>query len=522
MQFHEKLDLLMKIQNVTNIRLARSLSVDPSLVSRWRTGARKPSQKNDYIKEISTYFTAHAKMEFQKAALYEIMGLEINKSQNSLYPIQDLLYTWLTDKKSPEKIFAEKFFDNLNKKNTTSFNKTINNKKTINDRKKINDLDVEAGKKEIEILNGIEGKRKGVIKFLQAAAAEKEQITLLLYSNENTKWLTADREFYQKWGMLLKNVIAKGHKIKIIHTIKREISEILAAIDYWMPFYLTGAVEPYYYPKYQENIFRRTMFIAPGKAALNCSTVSEYSDKAQQFLYWNPEKIDLLAEEYNTFLKRCRPLMRIYTGKNTYNFNQLQIEFDEQQAEMISISDMPSFVTMPDSLLVKFLEKNKADQKVKESVLYIYKQRSKAFISNLFDNKYYEIINLPSKEDFLNKKNSLNINDFFSELTFKYSFSDFYDHLQHIIQLLEKHNNYHLLLTDDFSYQNIKLAVKDEVGSLISRNDEKEIIIAFNQPNITNSFFTYLKYMIREIPNKEKNKARVINRLNNYLDKTSE
>ena len=516
MQFNEKLDLLIKIQNVTNSRLARSLSVDPSLISRWRTGARKPSQKNDYIKEISIYFTAHAKMDFQKAALYEIMGLDINKSQNNLYPLQELLYTWLTDKEVPEKIFAENFFDNLSKKSTSNYKKTINNKETINN------FNIEAEKKEIEILNGIEGKRKGVIKFLQAVAAEKEQITLLLYSNENTKWLTSNREFYQKWGMLLKKVIAEGHKIKIIHTIKREMSEMLAAIDYWMPFYLTGAIEPYYYPKYQENIFRRTMFIAPGTAALNCSTVSEYSDKAQQFLYWNPEKIDILAEEYNTFLRKCRPLMRIYTGKNTYNFNQLQIEFDEQQAKMISIADMPSFVTMPESLLIKFLEENKAEKKIKQAVLSIYKQRRKAFFSNLSKNKYFEIITLPTKKDLLEKENPLNINDFFSELNFNYSFSDFYDHLKHNIQLLETHNNYHLFLTDDFPYHNIKLAVKDEVGALISRNNEKAIIIAFNQPNITNSFFTYLKYMIREIPKKEKNKARLINRLNDYLNNLSE
>lgn len=516
MQFNEKLDLLMKIQNVTNSRLARSLSVDPSLVSRWRTGARKPSQKNDYIKEITTYFTAHAKMDFQKAALYEIMGLDINKSQNSLYPLQDLLYAWLADKKSPEKIFAEKFFDNLSKNSETHF------KKTINERETINNFNIEADKKEIEILNGIEGKRKGVIKFLQAAAAEKEQITMLLYSNENMEWLTADKEFYQQWRMLLKKVITNGHKIKIIHTIKREMSEMLTAIDYWMPFYLTGAVEPYYYPKYQENIFRRTMFIAPGTAALNCSTVSEYSDKAQQFLYWNPEKIELLAEEYNTFLKSCRPLMRIYTGKNTYNFNQLQIEFDEQQAEMISLSDMPSFVTMPESLLLKFIEKNKTKQEIKEAVLSIYRQRHKAFISNLFENQYYEIITLPSKEDLLNQKNSLNINDFFSEFNFNYNISDFYDHLKNNIQLLKNHDNYHLLLTDDFQYQNIKLAVKDEVGALISKYDAKAVVIAFNQPNITNSFFTYLKYIIREIPKKEKNKTRVINRLNNYLNEISE
>jgi hypothetical protein len=87
---------------------------------------------------------------------------------------------------------------------------------------------------------------------------------------------------------------------------------------------------------------------------------------------------------------------------------------------------------------------------------------------------------------------------------------------------LERYDNYHLYLTDDFPYHNIKLAVKDEVGALINRNDEKAVTIAFNQPNITNSFFTYLKYMIREIPKKEKNKTRLVNRLNDYLNNLSE
>jgi hypothetical protein len=518
MKFNEKLDMLMKIQNVTNSRLARSLSVDPSLVSRWRTGARKPSQKNDYIKEISIYFSTHAKMDFQKVALYEIMGLDINESKNKLYPLTDLLYTWLADKESPDKIFVEKFFNNLSKTPKKNFNKLINSKKSIN---KINNNNKKAEKKDIEILNGLEGKRKGVIKFLKAVIAEDEQITLLLYSNEDMEWLSGDKDFFNKWSLLLKKVIQQGHKIKIIHTIKREMSEMLAAIDYWMPFYLTGSIEPYYYPKYQENIFRRTMFVAPGTAALNCSTVSEYSDKAQQFLYWNPEKISHLTEEYNTFLKRCRPLMRIYTGENTYNFNQLQIEFKEQQAEMISIADMPSFFTMPESLLENFIKRNKADKKIKDAVFSIYKKQREAFISNLSEYQYYEIINLPEKEDFLTEEKSFKINDFFSELNFDYSVLDFYKHLKHIIQLLEKYRNYHLILIGDFPYDNIRLAVKDEVGAVINRNDERSVIIAFNQSNITNSFYTYLKYIIREIPNKEKNKEKIINRLNKYLDDLS-
>lgn len=520
MVFYQKLDLLMKVQNVTNSRLARTLSVDPSLVSRWRTGDRKPNQKNNYIKNISVYFSSQAKMDYQKAALYEIMGLDINESQNNLFSLSELLYTWLTDKKSPDKIFVENFFNSLSKKSQSNsgadFNEADLNKSDSFD------FNLENKEKEIEILNGIEGKRKGVIKFLKAVAAENSQITLLLYSNEDMEWLSGSKEFLHKWSLLLKKIIQKGHRIKIIHTIKREMSEMLAAIDYWMPFYLTGAIEPYYYPKYQENIFRRTMFIAPGTAALNCSTVNEYSDKAQQFLYWNPDKIKDLTEEFNTFLKRCRPLMRIFTGEDAYNINQLQIEFDEQQGEMISISDLPSFSTMPEDLLKKFLEKNEVDQNIKEAVLSIYNQRHDAFMSNLSDNHYYEIISLPTKEDFTEKESSLKINDFFSELNFNYRIQDFCEHLEYNIQLLEKHDNYHLLITEDFPYHNLRLAVKDEVGAVINRNDEKPIVIAFNQPNITGSFYTYLRYIIREIPEQEKNKAKLINKLNNYLSNLKE
>jgi transcriptional regulator with XRE-family HTH domain len=509
MLFYQKLDLLMKVQNVTNSSLARALSVDPSLVSRWRTGDRKPNQKNNYIKNISIYFSSHAKMDYQKAALYEIMGLDINKNHKNLYSLSELLYSWLTDKKSPDKVFVENFFNSLSKKRQNDPKADINKSESLTLKHK---------EKDFEILNGIEGKRKGVVKFLKAVAASEKQITLLLYSNEDMDWLSGDKEFLNKWSMLLKIIIQKGHKIKIIHTIKREMSEMLAAIDYWMPFYLTGAIEPYYYPKYQENIFRRTIFVAPGTAALNCSTVSEYSDKAQQFLYWSPEKINHLAEEFNTFLKRCRPLMRIYTGKNTYNFNQLQIEFEEQQGKMISISDIPSFNTMPEKLIKRFLEKNEVDKKIKKAILSIYKQRRTGFNSNISDNHYYEIISLPTKEDFYKKENSLKINDFFSELNLNYSIHDFCEHLENNIKLLEKHSNYHLLIAEDFPYNNLKLAIKDEVGAIVNSNNEKPVIIAFNQPNITNSFYTYLKYIIREIPEREKNKTNLIKKLNNYLD----
>lgn len=508
MHFHKKLDLLMNTLNITNSCLARALSIDPSLVSRWRTGARKPSQKADYLKKIANYISSYSKMDYQKAAIYEMIGLTNDKSQKYLYSLAEYLYIWLKGDKTANEVFVEKFFNSISQKQSSSLNNNI----------KINDPKVESIKQDLEILNGISGKREGVIKFLEAVLASKEKTTLLLYSNEDMEWLTEDKEFYRKWGILLKNIIARGHKIKIIHTIKREMSEMLAAIEYWMPLYLTGAIEPYYYPKYQENIFRRTIFVAPGISALSCSTVSEYGDKAQQFLYWDPEKIKDLAEEFNTLLGSCRSLMKIFTGEETYNFKQLQIEFEEQEGEFISITDMPSFITMPEQLLNKYLEINDLDDNQKKFVLSIYYQRNTAFKSNLKSHIYNEIMALPNKEKLISKEKSNKVVDFFSDIDFNYTLQDYCDHLKYQINLLKNYKNYHLFLISSFPYENIKLAVKDEVGAVISRNDDQSIILAFNQPNMTNSFYTYLNNIIRTIPDKEKNKVQIINRLNNFID----
>ncbi len=508
MQFNQKLDLLMETLNITNSRLARALSVDPSLVSRWRAGLRKPSQKAEYLKEIANYITSISKMEYQKAAIYEIIGLDIDRNHKYLYSLAEHLYIWLKGDKTANDIFVENFFNSISKKQSSNPKNNIS----------FNDFKVEKTEDDLEILNGIEGKREGVIKFLNAVLASKEKKTLLLYSNEDMEWLTGDKEFYRKWSLLLKNVIEKGHKIKIIHTIKREMSEMLAAIEYWLPLYLTGAIEPYYYPKYQENIFRRTIFVAPDISALSCSTISEYTAKAQQFLYWDPKKIKDLTEEFKILLKGCRSLMRIYTRGDTYNFNQLQIEFEEQEGELISIADMFSFVTMPESLLNKYLENSALDNNKKQAVLSIYNQRYNAFKLNLSDYKYNEIMTLPNKEEFLNKETSKKIVNFFSKIDFNYTLQDYCEHIRHNIHLLENHKNYHLYLIDNFPYKNIKLAVKDEVGAVISRNDDNSIILAFNQPNMTNSFYTYLNNIIREIPDKEKNKNQVINKLNTFID----
>jgi len=74
MDFGKKLSLLMSVLSVSNGALAKALSVDPSLISRWRSGSRIPAKDSGYIEMIASYLVEHAKMEHQKLAICEITG----------------------------------------------------------------------------------------------------------------------------------------------------------------------------------------------------------------------------------------------------------------------------------------------------------------------------------------------------------------------------------------------------------------------------------------------------------------
>lgn len=80
-------------------------------------------------------------------------------------------------------------------------------------------------------------------------------------------WLYEDAAFAARWAELFTRVLMQGNRVRIIHTVARDMNEMLEAVTKWIPIYMTGAVEPYCYPRLRDGLFRRTLFIAPRTAA---------------------------------------------------------------------------------------------------------------------------------------------------------------------------------------------------------------------------------------------------------------
>jgi len=87
--FSNHFSLVMDFLSVSNVRLAKFLNLDASLISRYRNGLRTPRYNSDIASKICIYFVNRAKTQHQIAPLYELIG---SGSDLNLYI---LLYSYL-------------------------------------------------------------------------------------------------------------------------------------------------------------------------------------------------------------------------------------------------------------------------------------------------------------------------------------------------------------------------------------------------------------------------------------------
>jgi len=485
MTFAEKLDILINLTNTSNSVLARNISIDASFISRLRRGVRTPAKNANYIPAMVEYFTRNFRAEYQISALFDAI-----KSSSKIYPqatdsLAELINEWLREENETNPNSIDDF---LNDVNHFQFKKVEPMTAVEIDRMECKPLS------EAEVFYGIEGKQNAVLMFLSLVLKRKSCQTLLLYSDEDLGWLTENLAFTAKWSALLAQVIKSGNKIKIIHTVKRGFDDMLSAIKEWVPIYMTGAIEPYYYPKTRDGLFRRTLFIAPDTAAVTSCSVGNGTKNAANFLFTNKNTIKALIEEYNDFLSLCRPLMRIYTPFNHKEYLPLLAEFEGEDTNTIVKTDTLTNITMPPYVIESIAAR--MENTNREQLLTYQQKRIAKFTAGLEKYCFTEIVPLPDLDKVLAGKFAVNFSDILNETQLFYTPEEYGQHLQNIIQLLKTYDNYNVHLSSDKHLEGSMLYVREDVGVLAGKTSLPSVIFAINESYMTSAFWDYMVVLI--------------------------
>lgn len=480
MSFTERFNLLMDAMGTTNIRLARGLSIDPSLVSRWRTGTRLPSVRGGQIKALAEYFVSNCRTEAQKEMILDLIKNPYTDVGNKEFSAARVAF-WLFGDTSDSSAFVHNFVRGINVKERLPYKPNL-----ISDSRLPQGAEVKA-----EVFYGFEGKRAGILRLLKAIAERRKPCSLLIYSDESVDWLIRDADFYGVWCALMLEIIAKGNRVRIIHNIQRYASELLIAIEWWMPLYSTGSIESYYYPQYRTTVFRRSMFISPDMA-LTSESLPEYAARAPQLLHTDPVYIAGLEEEFNLYLSMCRPLVRSFSIESYHAFAETFADFEKSNGVTVTYADMLSTMTMPPELFQKYVEINDDNQMKAKEILAVQSARRSAFLSRITSSKHIALLCLPSAKELLTRGEYPKLYDYRAQGELHYTREDYIAHLKNALSLMKQYPNFKVVPVNEEFPKGIYISAKEGVGVIAGKTGAAPLFFAFCHPNLTEAFLGYL------------------------------
>ena len=211
-----------------------------------------------------------------------------------------------------------------------------------------------------EKYKGTDGLRQAVIRFLSACVSG-EGSELCLYSDQSMEWMQGD--YAVKQYLLMRECLKRGARIRIIHNIGRKIPEMINAINFWMPLYLSGQVASYYPRKSQGERFANTLFWKEGASIRGTCYLGDEDDCIYDY-HTDEEDTAFDKKTFDSILRESEPLLEYRQGRTklsdrlrTCRFEDLEICIGKKKVVVNKLSEPSmSFVFFHELMIRAFHE----------------------------------------------------------------------------------------------------------------------------------------------------------------------
>ncbi|NLV85614.1 MAG: hypothetical protein GX025_00125 [Clostridiales bacterium] len=472
--FSERLNHVMELTHTKASELARAANLNASYVSRLKNGNRPLPKMPDFLPAMCIYLTRRIHSDYQRDALRCKLNL-------AAWPVEEreaamLLERWLLGKAAPAagmEMLVQSF---------TSAGKSSELKLNIPED------ELSAARR---YYYGPEGKQEAVMQFFDRIKKEKSPQTLLLSSDEDMGWMYENPLFTARWAMDFKQALDMGNRVRIIHHVGRDLNELLEAVTKWMPIYMTGMIEPYYYPRLRDGIIRRSLFIAPKSAAVISSSVGRDTEGMLNELIVNPQAIAALVKEYENYFALCRPLMKI-TSRHDILKSALETSlFFEGGGSSVCMAGAPTLATMPEGVA-----KSMQERAPKSHILELWQKSSSALSRNLEGYRHTDVL---SETAMTAPLLPLPCADFLGAEGLCYTSEELESHRANIQKLAHGNTNYRCVV-DEAVPSNLLLYGRGGQGTLMIKSDEPNMAFIISEMNIANAFWDYLEVKAKTPP----------------------
>ncbi len=492
--FGEKLGAAMELTGLSNIRMGRLLNIDPSYISRFRSGLRSPKANPKMMSDICITLTERAASQGKLSALARLTGSETG-APTDRESVFDAVYEWLySDERTDETPLVQGLIDQIG-----SFSADIIKPPLTFEEAADEDIISE----DISAYYGLAGLQRAVIRFL-GNVFRRGKKELYLYSDQNMDWMTEDPYFRAKWASLMILCVTNGTRISIIHNINRDLSEMTDAIKSWLPLYPSGMIQSYYCRLRAGDRFSTTLFLCPGYACISGSNAVGTENESGMYRFDTGED-QLIAHRiaYDELLEHSGELAKVHLAEDIGNLGEPDVR------STAVISDTLSLATMPESTLVSLILRSGVSKSGLSRIRAIWEKRSELLKQMAENGTVYEYAPLPADEELFGGTAGTDI----PGISVSYTPKEFADHIRNIIGFLETYPNYRLCIIPETAFENIRLIVSEH-SVAVTRLKAPYLTIKFDHPDLLRAFNSYTD-RIREQYNLDK--LTTIHRLERYL-----
>jgi len=466
MLFSEKLSFLMNLAGTNNAQLARVLQVDPSRVSRLRTGARSAPPNFSILEKMSGYFACACLSEYQRTALSEMLAQPRIRLVSDAESLQPVLYEWMT---SPPKSALTREKRYLGGAQCFPISTAPSTKDT-----------------DLMILLANEDRRKYVRMYAEQLLVREAAQTknLLVFSDESADWLLDDPSFGDDIGRILLGFLKNGARVQRILPANRTLSELLDSVERWLPLYLTGNVIPHSLTRIRDGIYHRSLYVIHGKIAMHSTSVGEQKENGAAILTKNPRLVEYYENEFAHLLSMCRPAMARFTADQLAHFSQRLRAPAYAWEGSIHRSGGLSVISMPIGLLHIF--KQRAKNPIAAKLCAHDRHNPLLNERELFSTRVIDIISLATPQELSAGKVPFSLDH-----SVYYSVQEYALHLRRIVFLLKTQPNYSVFLLNE-NWPECNLYIRQYTYAFIFQTSAPYALYDFSCSTAISALWEYL------------------------------
>ena len=473
MQFSNKLNFLMNITNTSNKELAEGISVDRSLISLLRSGKRKPPRNHDHIQHMAAFFARRCSADFQFHALAEMLEKPELRPDISKKILTDKLYNWMLG----DTPMIEHVFENIVQPPSTT---DINPEYTPI-------LTSASSDGQTQFFYGTEGMREALRSIFDIVSQIDQPCPIYLISDLNMEWLFEDYQFMKIFSNALHHVFRKGYTLCHIMPSLNYMNRYVESLRYWLPIYASGRAEVYYYPRLRDNLYRRSLMIFP-EHCVQASTGIGNSPDLITVNSTNASLIDAYFLQFRHELALCKPALLTHTDPLA-QFSCFR-ELLQTKSPVIQNAANPSPYTLPVPILEDCLQQETIPEWKKMWELLM--EDIVKFEERISHTEFFEICPLATPEEIRAGKVWVGFHKQISPNHPRYTPETYALHLQHILDLMDKYENYHLIPMNAGERQDYNLFSSESGLTLLLGSSVPPYMLEIRRPEFSLACYEYL------------------------------